>query len=60
MTDVAVCRGLHRAIRALRDGDNAMRREMGEKRDIKLLGDESHTREQEKPLYWVPYIHFGV
>jgi tetratricopeptide (TPR) repeat protein len=54
MTDVAICRGLHRAIRALRDGDNEMR---GEGRDAKLLDDRN---EQEKPLYWVPYIHFGV
>jgi CHAT domain-containing protein len=54
MTDLALCRGLHRAIRALRDGDSEMR---GEGRDAKLLGSR---KEQEKPLYWVPYIHFGV
>jgi hypothetical protein len=30
MTVVAVCRGLHRATRALRDGDNEMRRVTGE------------------------------
>jgi CHAT domain-containing protein len=54
MTDSALCRGLHRAIRALRDGGN----EMGvEGRDVKLLGGR---KEQEKPLHWVPYIHFGV
>jgi tetratricopeptide (TPR) repeat protein len=54
MTDVALCRGLHRAIRALRDSDNEMR---GEGRDAKLLDGR---KEQEKPLYWVPYIHFGI
>jgi hypothetical protein len=31
-----------------------------EERDAILLGDTSHRQEQEKPLHWVPYIHFGV
>jgi tetratricopeptide (TPR) repeat protein len=54
MTDVAVCRGLHRAITVLRDRDNETR---AEGRDAKLLGGR---KEQGKPLYWVPYTHFGV
>jgi CHAT domain-containing protein len=113
MTDVAVCRGLHLAIRTLRDGDTVkrvteksdtarrtnvhhnrtktansddnsmetmqedcnpsdagnennlrvMRAEDAptcEERDATLIGGGSREREQEKPLYWVPYIHFGV
>ena len=31
-----------------------------EERDAILLGDTSHRQEQEKPLHWVSYIHFGV
>jgi tetratricopeptide (TPR) repeat protein len=54
MADVAVCRGLHRAIRVLRDRDNETRTEG---RDAKLLGGR---KEQGKLLYWVPYTHFGV
>jgi len=122
MTDVAVCRGLHRAIRALRHGDNEMGSVTGESHaaektdqhkgtetakvdgnpsdtanenrlqdtkaennapvmameiDSRLTGkgrdavtedeerdaiseDDIGHKEQEKPLYWVPYIHFGV
>jgi len=54
MTDMALCRGLHQAIRELRDGDSEMG---GEGRDAKLLGGK---KEQEKPLHWVPYTHFGA
>ncbi|RYP19460.1 hypothetical protein DL767_009641 [Monosporascus sp. MG133] len=56
MTDVAVCRGLHCAVRALRDG--RIERE-GEGRDAKLLGLGAQTGGVTN-LYWVPYVHFGV
>ncbi|KAF5976236.1 TPR domain-containing protein [Fusarium bulbicola] len=58
VTDQAICLGLYRAVRALRDGriemDAAMPKRAGESRDI--VGCEEDT----KPLYWVPYVHFGV
>ncbi|RYP20115.1 hypothetical protein DL765_002957 [Monosporascus sp. GIB2] len=56
MTDAAVCRGLHRAVRALRDG--RIERE-GEGRDAKLLGMGTQARGLTNP-YWIPYVHFGV
>ena len=53
LTDVAVCRGLHRAIRELRDkGMKA-----GEVRDAELLGQKMQGM---MDTYWVPYVHFGV
>ncbi|KAI1085982.1 CHAT domain-containing protein [Rostrohypoxylon terebratum] len=56
MTDVAVCRGVHRAVRALRDGEI---KKDGEARDAKLVC--SGTQVQGLPnFYWVPYVHFGV
>ncbi|KAF5530035.1 hypothetical protein FPHYL_14144 [Fusarium phyllophilum] len=58
VTDQAVCWGLHRAVRALRDGreemNDALSRRNAEIRDI--VGCDEDT----KPLYWVPYVHFGV
>ncbi|KAF5707189.1 hypothetical protein FMUND_11243 [Fusarium mundagurra] len=58
VTDLAVCWGLHRAIRALRDGRSEMNaalpKRAAEIRDI--VGCDEDT----KPLYWVPYVHFGV
>ncbi|RYP54761.1 hypothetical protein DL769_010292 [Monosporascus sp. CRB-8-3] len=56
MTDAAVCRGLHRAVRVLRDG--RIERE-GEGRDAKLLGMGTQARGQTNP-YWIPYVHFGT
>jgi methyl coenzyme M reductase subunit C-like uncharacterized protein (methanogenesis marker protein 7) len=56
MTDVAVCRGLHRAVRALRDGQM----EGGpEGRDATFLGFGTQARGLTNH-YWVPYVHFGV
>jgi tetratricopeptide (TPR) repeat protein len=69
MTDIALYRGLHRAVRALRDRridwtpwrwvggneDDITRQE----RDAKLFYEGNNTR-QEGPQYWAPYIHFGV
>ena len=31
-----------------------------EERDAISLGDTSHRGRQERPLHWVPYIHFGI
>ncbi|RYP29513.1 hypothetical protein DL767_006703 [Monosporascus sp. MG133] len=56
MTDAAVCRGLHRAARALRDG--RIERE-GEGRDAKLLGAGTQAGGLTNP-YWIPYVHFGT
>ncbi|PNP51842.1 hypothetical protein THARTR1_07611 [Trichoderma harzianum] len=56
MTDIAVSRGLHRAIRMLRDGGN--KDDAEEERDAKLLD----VRPLTPPMnyLWIPYIHFGV
>jgi len=55
MTDMAVCRGLHRAIRALRDGQF----ENSRKRTATLVGCETKSRDLWNH-YWLPYVHFGV
>jgi hypothetical protein len=56
MTDVAVCRGLHRAVRALRDGQM----EGGpEGRNATLLGPGTQAKGLTNH-YWVSYVHFGV
>lgn len=56
-TDVAVFRGLHQAVRALRDG--TIKDEMA--RDATLVSS-SKPRVQGGMAnsHWVPYIHFGV
>ncbi|KAF2675634.1 hypothetical protein K458DRAFT_381173 [Lentithecium fluviatile CBS 122367] len=56
MTDRAVCRGLHLAIKALRDRDVSMLRET---RDGEVVHTNGETAAH-IPFYWVPYIHFGV
>jgi CHAT domain-containing protein len=56
MTDVAVCQGLHRAIKLLRDNYIS---ELADSRD----GDrvkKTNSVAVERPLYWVPFVHFGV
>jgi hypothetical protein len=56
MTDVAVSRGLHLAVRALR---NEQSERVGKWRGDKAPG--SGTRVTELPnFYWAPYVHFGV
>ena len=55
MTDVAVCRGLHRAVRALRDGEIAA----DGTRDGTLIGGTTEARGPTN-AYWIPYVHFGV
>jgi len=74
MTDAAVCRGLHRAVRDLRYGGIKDR----EERDAKLVcvgtkagesfeEEDDTSAEREPPgtqargmknSYWVPYVHF--
>jgi hypothetical protein len=55
LTDMAVCQGLHRAVRALRDG----RIGEGKERDAKLTSFQSQAGGSAN-TYWVPYVHFGV
>ncbi|RBR20339.1 uncharacterized protein FIESC28_05303 [Fusarium coffeatum] len=64
MSDDSVCRGLHRATRAMRDvwldgmqeADNSTQRgEDRGARDIIACEDD-----QAAPAYWVPYIHLGI
>ena len=70
MTDIAVCRGLHKAIRGLQDeslGLRSMKRE-GEPGDDSDDSDEEREEPNHEtsvlrynsPLYWVPYVRFGV
>ncbi|KAL6825569.1 CHAT domain-containing protein [Trichoderma sp. SZMC 28015] len=55
MTDLAVSRGLHRAVRALRDGnaDDVLTR------DAKLVRPRP-SKQGVTDFLWVPYVHFGV
>ena len=57
MTDVAIRRGLHQAVRALRD------RRLEEitqlERDAELC-EESDESVLESPQYWAPYIHYSI
>ncbi|KAK4171655.1 CHAT domain-containing protein [Triangularia setosa] len=54
MTDAAVCLGLHRAVRVLRDGGI----KNGKARDATL--ELSGSRVKIANPYWIPYVHFGV
>lgn len=56
MTDEAVSRGLHRAIRALRDG---VIEEDTQERDAKLARRKPEAQ-RVVDFLWVPYVHFGV
>ena len=55
MTDLAVSRGLHKAVRRLRD-------EALESAGIRRNGDLVEEEDERRPLstHWAPYIHFGV
>ena len=64
MTDDSVCRGLHRATRAMRDvwsdmmeedGSSALHGEDREARDVVPCEEDEAA-----PAYWVPYVHFGI
>ena len=73
MTDIAVCRGLHRAIRALRNGriereqasDDinatvaAVENNNRDGRTATLVSCGSPSRNSWNP-YWLQYVHFGV
>ena len=56
MTDVAVCRGLHRAVTALRNGWVESEQAVRTAEVLSITGPE---RGLTNPG-WVPYIHFGV
>ncbi|KAI1127944.1 CHAT domain-containing protein [Nemania abortiva] len=56
MTDVAVCRGLHFAVRALRDKEIS---EAGRRRDATMMSEADDTQDG-IVSHWVPYVHFGV
>lgn len=56
MTDKAVSLGLHRAIRALRDGKTE---ENTEERDATLARRKPEAQ-RVVDFLWVPYIHFGI
>ncbi|PHH58885.1 hypothetical protein CDD81_4182 [Ophiocordyceps australis] len=56
MTDDAVCRGLHRATRELRDRTTTKSRRT---RDAKLVSLQT-TAQGFMASHWVPYVHFGV
>ncbi|KAB8267922.1 hypothetical protein BDV30DRAFT_231161 [Aspergillus minisclerotigenes] len=56
MTDSAVPRGLHRALRALRDVELQTAHSQ---RDVVLLDEEDEEQEVTN-YHWVPYIHFGI
>ena len=57
MTDMAVCEGLHHAVRALRDGriEN-----LGKRRDALPLLDAEVEATDLTNYHWVPYILFGA
>ncbi|KAF0640691.1 hypothetical protein FPSE5266_06608 [Fusarium pseudograminearum] len=63
MTNDSVCRGLHKAMRLMRDAwlevidedDDSASRTVREARDIISCEDDSVA-----PAYWVPYVHFGI
>ncbi|KAF4335504.1 30S ribosomal S17P protein [Fusarium beomiforme] len=55
MDDLAVCKGLHRALRKLRDEG---RLESKDARDIVALGSEDDQRDMGN-THWMPYVHFG-
>ena len=57
MTDMAVSRGLHRALRALRDKGAG---EDNRGRDAMLVCSETATPAKAMDYYWVPYVHFGA
>ena len=57
ITDMAICQGLHLAVKTLRDGciEEMVQRAINEE-----LCEESHESLLESPQYWALYIHFGV
>ncbi|KAK3896458.1 CHAT domain-containing protein [Staphylotrichum tortipilum] len=72
MTDAAVCRGLHRTIRALRASTSTSQEgDLTREADVNYVvqeatgtgddNDEIAENDHEgQGMFWVPYIHFGV
>lgn len=56
MTDEAVCQGLHRATRALRD--RSFNGKLGQRKAFCV--DDGITRRDFMDYHWVPYVHFGI
>lgn len=56
MTDEAVCRGLHRAVKELRDRQIPA----GSEARKAFCIDQDAPRSGRKDYHWVPYMHFGV
>lgn len=56
MTDEAVCRGLHRATRALRN--RSFYGDLGKRKAFCI--DNGITRRDSMDFHWVPYVHFGI
>lgn len=56
MTDEAVCQGLHRATRALRD--RSFSGEIGRRKAFCI--DDGIARRDLMDYHWVPYVHFGI
>lgn len=57
MSDGAVCRGLHLAVRMLRDGGK-----MGDGVGVRkgFLVEDGPEGKARGNWYWIPYVHFGV
>ncbi|KAF4434686.1 30S ribosomal S17P [Fusarium acutatum] len=55
MTDLSVCRGLHRALRTLRDEGRAKSKGI---RDITAVSEEEDQPDIGN-TDWIPYVHFG-
>ncbi|KAH7178156.1 CHAT domain-containing protein [Fusarium sp. MPI-SDFR-AT-0072] len=55
MTDLSVCRGLHRALRKLRDKGRAKSKYI---RDITAVSEEEDQPDLGN-TNWMPYVHFG-
>lgn len=56
MTDVAVCRGLHHALRELRAGHIDKRQEARKAFHLDLEAPDKGLLNS----HWIPYVHFGV
>ncbi|KAI1360411.1 CHAT domain-containing protein [Xylaria arbuscula] len=56
LTNIAVCRGLHRAQLALRDAEI---RRAKPTRTVKAV-DSDDESDGDKNWFWIPYVHYGV
>ncbi|KAH7020368.1 CHAT domain-containing protein [Ilyonectria destructans] len=55
MTDAAVSRGLHKALRKLRDESIGSNQEMRNSKKVVVKGRKGHLAS-----FWIPYVHFGA